>query len=403
MRNYRLFLPTISSLLFLGSCSSDIDEPSYINSNDDIRSHRVSIEDALKRAEMYLSDLDDNYSVRSSKKRLISEIKCLTGSSLTRSSGVDTLLYLINYANQDGFVLLSADNRTIPIYAISNTGALNLEDTVFNKGLQLFYNNAISDVKAMSLGTTPIDPGWSLVDNLYRNKIVRPKLTKYQRSINQLSPYNKYSFNQWGDLCYVGCTPLAIEMVMSYFKHPVNYDGYNFDWEAMNNGDSDDSIARFVSLLGQKKNLNTTYAPVNSKKSSTSHSANIKKTFENLGYTVSPLEYLTTARLQDVLDSHPILVGGSGDEYDSYGHSWVIDGYIRYGLYTNIETGPMPGRIPPYYFFHCAWGWGGSSDGYYFYADYEPISGDPKDYDDTDDKVGGNVYYNHIDLSLIHI
>ena len=94
------------------------------------------------------------------------------------------------------------------------------------------------------------------------------------------------------------------------------------------------------------------------KKSSTSHSANIKKTFENLGYTVSPLEYLTTARLQDVLDSHPILVGGSGDEYDSYGHSWVIDGYIRYGLYTNIETGPMPGRIPPYYFFHCAWGMG---------------------------------------------
>ncbi|MBD5231573.1 MAG: hypothetical protein HDS66_05430 [Bacteroidales bacterium] len=38
------------------------------------------------------------------------------------------MFYLINFEDEQGFALMSADRRTLPVYALSETGSLTEED-----------------------------------------------------------------------------------------------------------------------------------------------------------------------------------------------------------------------------------------------------------------------------------
>lgn len=47
-----------------------------------------------------------------------------TGSSV----GLDTLMYVVNFSNNNGFVLVAADKRTEPIFAFIDEGNLDFEN-----------------------------------------------------------------------------------------------------------------------------------------------------------------------------------------------------------------------------------------------------------------------------------
>lgn len=81
---------------------------------------------------------------RTSEKssREVEEIEVLHSNLQTRSqagnASVNSDLYLVNYANNKGFALLSSDSRLRPIYAISDTGHIQMADTINNKALSMF-------------------------------------------------------------------------------------------------------------------------------------------------------------------------------------------------------------------------------------------------------------------------
>ena len=45
-----------------------------------------------------------------------------------------------------------------------------------------------------------------------------------------------------------------------------------------------------------------------------------------------------------------------------YGHAWVIDGYVQYESKGTLVPG---GYLLHDVLFHCVWGWGGKSNGYF--------------------------------------
>lgn len=120
--------------------------------------NKVTVREALSRADGYFNAFNKQTGTRSSVSgRKVKSIEAVRSQATTRSYGSDipdTLYYIINYADDSGFAVMSADKRTVPLYAISEDGRFDLNDTVYNKGLALFVHGMENDILA-----TPYKPG----------------------------------------------------------------------------------------------------------------------------------------------------------------------------------------------------------------------------------------------------
>ena len=67
----------------------------------------------------------------------------------TMEAFVTVQSYLVNYADDAGFALLSADSRLRPIYAISDEGSMSFSDTTYNKGLALFARGVEAEIRGI--------------------------------------------------------------------------------------------------------------------------------------------------------------------------------------------------------------------------------------------------------------
>jgi len=65
-----------------------------------------------------------------------------TRSTKTVSDTTDVRFHVINFDDNSGFAIVSADSRTTPVYAYSDEGNLNLEDAMENTGFSEFMESA---------------------------------------------------------------------------------------------------------------------------------------------------------------------------------------------------------------------------------------------------------------------
>ena len=393
--------------LVLTACSSEepITPPNQVNDAMGANPYRVSLTDALKNADALLGELGEGEVTRSIERKVESvEYYSRPG---TRSLGGDTLLYLVNYADDAGFALLSADSRLRPIYAISDEGSMSFSDTTYNKGLALFARGVEAEITSLpNLPYIPVDslilkpdfPVNPKVDTLRSVKDrVRPMLTTYQRNWNQVAPFNKYCYTSTGEEAQVGCTAVAAAQIMAYHKWPEQYGGYTFDWDEINNGNID-MLARFLSVLGDESNLRIRYGENDSPASPTRY----YPTFLNMGYSchsdLIPFEendicaFLKGTYSTDY-PATPLLV--NGNHPTSNGHGWVIDGFVQY-KYTKVVVPPITTFDDILY--HCVWGWGGCNNGYYYWAKnnrFDPEIIEKDRYDNYEGDPYNFTYYNN--------
>ena len=297
---------------------------------------------------------------------------------------INTELYLINFKGNKGFALVSSDKRLQPIYALSDSGSLNVLDTINNKGLAMFFNGVYRDILYTS--STKVPKHYYLNGCHYLLGAQVPPLIQYNtRKWGQKPPYNKYCFTEQGDSALVGCVAVATGMVMSYYKWPTDINNTHINWLVLNNGQNIDPIAKFLNLLGNKQLLDMQYGIF----ASEANVQNIYQTFEKLGYYRPKdiidfnsdiiCQQLTTAYKQGASNSTgagPILVYGENNK-NKNGHLWVIDGYAE-----NVE---IDNDYTMYFtLFHCNWGWNGRNNGYFYLKDN--TLGDQYVFKDIDDK-----------------
>ena len=291
--------------------------------------------------------------------------------SFARSAGSSEgeAFYIFNAKDNQGFVIVSGDDRTQPILGYSDEGQLSVEDMPDNLKFWLEeYSKQIKHLENRHVVATRGTESESWKD-------VAP-LIKTQW--NQDAPYNtkcpliyntatrKYQYP------VTGCVAVAMAQVMYYWKCPKTatptipgYTTYSlginvpplssvsFDWDLMKctyketeTGASADAVATLLRYCGQAVEMD--YDLDGSSAGITpsdivqyfGFGKNARLVLRTM-YSSSDWESMI---YKEVYEGRPVMYGGSSI---SGGHQFIVDGYDGNGL------------------FHMNWGWGGMSDGYY--------------------------------------
>lgn len=374
----RFFLMAVLvSGLMLSGCTNDIDDlqqPDKIENDAAGIANKVSKADAMDIARKVLKK-----SPTRGGSQMLPTFEYVVEENFTRGgTSADTLAYILNYPNNEGFVIISTDRRVYPVLGFANEGHFsfdndNAKDNFIEK-IGSYMDNAISD--------TLYDVAEHDFDGCY---VVNPMV---QVSLHQLSPWNKYVIEEHPD-CPVGCVAVATALVMSHSKVQLSYHNSVFHLKSMitaiNEGQNPpaanapkrimggylptytyeqavDSMARLLYWIGKDVNMNYT------QNGSGAFSTNAYNLCKSLSFTI-PSGYARfdiKAITQYLKDNHIIYLRGS-DIDGKGGHAWVSD-----ACYFCVDLNDQTQILDTY--IHCDWGWGGSCNGYYSGSVFEASS-----------------------------
>ena len=313
------------------------------------------------------------------------------GTRAIGNDSIDVRFHIINFADNQGFALVSADSRTTGIYAYSETGNLDIEDAIENTGFGDFmesaakhYENEIdiskNNTRGGSIGPLPPDPNGITKLNMeewngvmyyvdHQTMIAYTYEPLLQVKWHQLSPYNYYcpeiTTNSWylDGKAATGCGPIAVAQIMSYYQYPSIVLSTHFDWESIMTAPSytyfDYSNASLATAYLIHKVGESSHA-VYGEQTST-YLIDDATTLFLCGYGYSGPESFSESKVRSSIASHyPVLMSG---RQNGNGHAWVIDGYRQNKMVSTYYY-----KTPPYnvfrvqtdmlgYYYHCNWGW----------------------------------------------
>lgn len=198
----------ICGTMTVTSCSNEEDSLPTENKVP-AQSHRLTAEQAGQNALDFVGNF--NNGTRIARKNLkIAEVKAIgMENSLTRSVNdgisLDTLFYIVNFANEGGFVIAASDDREEPVYAYVEEGIY--EDYVSNDGFDAFmgslaegvvYRRQPREEELFVQEGSPSGGGY----RLDKFEVMKPLLvTKWDQG--NILGFNKYC----PDNCPTGCVP----------------------------------------------------------------------------------------------------------------------------------------------------------------------------------------------------
>ncbi len=261
-------------------------------------------------------------------------------------------VYVINYGNDMGFVVVSGETGTDAILGYCDHGAFEYEKTPMQlKGLLGYYTAAIDSLRqnpALAVRRKTAQ-NWS---SHLGNVIVEPLLTTQW---NQWAPYN----NLCPTGCPSGCVPTAVAQIMRYWRWPdktigaiggEDFSGHSYNWDQMIDNyettlyteEQGTAVAQLMADIG--KALNTIYDPTGS-----GTSTDFLPLVYNFKYEPNFEAYsdnLNEVMKAELDESRPMLYS-AGSILSGIGHELVVDGYTSNN------------------YFHFNYGWGGRYDGFY--------------------------------------
>lgn len=297
----------------------------------------------------------------------------------------DTLMALLHFQN-GGFLLMSADDATIPVLGYSITDDLPLYDIAPATQQWLNdYQRQISEIRQKGISATEeIAAMWqslAISTKASRSTIVEPLITaKWNQSqyYNDLCPVDSDAPYGYGGHVPCGCVALAMAMVIHYYRYPatgqgshsyysdygyhsVNYgqQTYNYNVMPYTVSKRNNEVAKLIYHCGIAVEMN--YAPEGSGAQTEDTRNGLRDYYKydneisnasrdgggwggwgNNGYT----DEQWIGLLQNNLNQHyPIIYSGYTENWE--GHAFLCDGY---------DDADM---------FHFNWGWGGSGNGFF--------------------------------------
>ena len=288
----------------------------------------------------------------------------------------EACFYAFNSGN-DGFVIVSADDRFRPIVGFSEEGPFETEN--MSPELAFYLEKIIEARTSRDAVLLPeAETEWRILRNggkLPSRNGGKSRTYICETKWNQDSPYNLYApaaSGGPGGRCYAGCVATAMSQVMkrwdkptkgqgthsyhsSYGQLSANYGATNYDWENMPNrilGASPqaqiEAVAKLMYHCGVAVNMN--FSPSGSGAYSTDVPEAISSHFlysdnadheERHDYSLVNWQN----KLKASFDlTWPVYYSGCSN---SGCHAFVCDGYDDNN------------------YFHYNWGWGGSGDGWF--------------------------------------
>ncbi len=290
------------------------------------------------------------------------------------------LVYFIFNLSPDGFVVVAADDRVKPVLAYSFTGRYSEEGQApqFKPWMGQYARQIVSAIENDNKPSLPVTEEWDRLltmdagqlKPLHSGRDVQPMTYS---TWNQNWPYNSQCPEDPagpGGHTYAGCVPTAMAQLMYYYRWPetgtgsytyedppygtlsVNYDSASYDWNSMKNYITveNPAIAQLMFHLGVSCDLQ--YGPGGS--GMFNHkSAYAWRTF----FKYAPeTQYLF--RDSTALSWDSILIAHLDRKMPLYYAGWSVPNIVGHGFVCDGYQGSD--------YFHFNFGWGGSSDGYYY-------------------------------------
>ena len=224
----------------LWSCSAEDPMPPQTDATEIEDPNFVPLDEAIENADRILASA---FGSQTRSSRNVKSVEFFGQNTRSSENSGSYGYYIVNYENDGGFALLSADRRLLPVYAFSDEGSLSLQDTIESEGLRTYING----LPRTNINIAPVLPPRDTIayDKLLQLKIEEgPLLHPNVRKWKETSPYNQYciipSTNSHGR---AGSAAVAIGMFMSYHKQPKVYNGKSYDWDGMIAGTKDSDVA----------------------------------------------------------------------------------------------------------------------------------------------------------------
>lgn len=415
MRKLDLFFLIV--VLILGACSTEnqLDE---LSSTTSPISSKISIKEELEHADYVFETL--NATTRGGH-RTVSSIDYIEAKYNTRSVDTnDTLYYIINYGDNEGFAVLSANRDLGYIYAIGDEGHLFIKDSVENKGVAKFFRTLNDYIQFSSDSVTILPPpGVNLTDSLL--KIKEYVSHKLPNTIQKwLGKRNEELYGKYAP------PSISIAQVMAYFEKPTLWTSFwdtnkkrLLNWQTIKTYDicnlsspkdlGVSAINNYIALVEESFSYSDYYQP--EKKYFPGDI--IKEIGEHFGYEIGqlyvpPIEpgghihsepWISNASLwMDALRDGCLIICGDfhhGENLCSETITWVVDGFMRFRENSHQTLQKYDATT----MFHCVWGQGGECNGYYaFQADgsnfiRDPIWLDNDELNDTPQNFETTLHY----------
>ena len=346
-----------------------------------LRSYEEAKFIALQSISMLDSDYDNSVTTRgASSSRTLQDkdtyVVCVDPSE-TRSSESfdnDTLMYVFNFENNQGFAIVSAEKGTEGLIAVIESGHYNPSDTI-DTGFRRYMTAAKLYISANRAQ-----------ENTEPNRA--PKGFYYEIDTTAWCNIPARITVKWGQGGHEGqffinhtsgCANTAAAMIMSYFEYPtlleITYNGSPYTYRTLNWSGMKNYVGHLCRELAERAE-SIFYDDPNS---TTTDPLMIRGTLSNFGYTVGNITSYQSLVNTDTIKNHLsegklIFMYGYNNSND--GHAWIIDGYYgftvhtcyyEYGFTNGLPDPPvlMDEQYHTHRYNHINWGYNGNNNGYF--------------------------------------
>lgn len=315
----------------------------------------------------------------------------------------DTLLYIVNFTDNNGFALVDGN---LSLLAINDNCNIYLSDFLCDINDERFINNPGKWIIAGlinrheycgTLHSTGISHTQALMFNDYDSTRVITDIydtigPHVKMILSQNAPYNHYCFTPTGAQAVAGCAPIALTGLFSANGHLdfQTEDGYLWedivsDWCRNHNSsyyypDQNEklkALCKRIHKIGD--DLGTEYG-VNESGTDTVIIRRYLSRFYGTTTWNKPNQPIFGYDYHYYL-SHGVSLLATGDvttsNSSSGSHAWVFDGEATYNfksiIYNNGRSITIENADT---LVHCRMGWGGSVDGYYKFGIFRPLPDD---------------------------
>jgi len=394
--NKKLYLLGLLITFFTISCSNQEDAPDIPQPTTEQTSTTITLEQARADLLSLLNDINMADS-RVSSVKVISEAYSINVGTTSRSDSTNALIHVFNFANDEGYAIMSGDNRFPSLISLADKGSLRPDEPIDNPGVAMFLNNVETELKP-SIDVAPDRGGVTISYSDWTNTVYKPGgycSVKW----GQGSPYNMYCpYLSDNTHAVTGCVATAVAQLMSVYKHPQSYEDVTFDWDRMTyypqlyasdmSTYAGEKVAELMELLGRSENLNMTYG-----KQSGADPTNIPRTLAAFGYSQpgNHVSYDTDEIIDEIRNGHAVLLSGYATKHRhtilglqvqvTYhdGHCWLGHGALKRErtkkYYEPGTSRPIKTETETYYYILCNWGWNSLRDGYYLSKSFDTAVG----------------------------
>lgn len=386
------------------SCQKNEDtfQPSLAEATE---SDVISVSDALNSLEITCQTLFPETKSTGIQGK-IESVEAIGGSTfkVTKSAGEpiaipDTLFYLVNFRDKQGFAVVSA-NKLLPedTYAVTELGSLSVSDfqeafDFLNTETQVATDSTITDIGELTVPAILLS---GIIQDLNYDYVTDNVDTKVSFT-TKYGPYTKTKwhqdlpFNKLTNPAYpAGCVAIATAQILVANKksNTMTFNGVKCNWTDLEsvcnyqtpNGpgttEAQNQVMNFMKIIGDRNHCRIKYGS----NGSSGIAEGAQRTFQALGY-VDVDKHLGFGKHNQKIAKR--VIGNGKAVYldackkgSTSGHAWVLDGYAK-------DSGGKE-------YYHINWGWNGNRDGYYSCGTFNTEKGQFKD-DEIDKNTSINV------------